>query len=83
MLDRQFTALAPNRSCAADFTYVWTVQGWLYVAVVLDRYSRRTVGWSMRSQKTADLVTDAEDGAVATRQAPANLCVSPIAAANT
>jgi putative transposase len=59
LLDRQFGAMAPNCKWAADFTYVWTAQGWLYVAVVLDLYSRRVVGWSMQSQMTAQLVTDA------------------------
>jgi len=43
----------------ADFTYLWTAEGWLYVAVVLDLYSRRVVGWSMQSSMTAQLVTDA------------------------
>lgn len=42
-----------------DFTYVWTAEGWLYVAVVLDLYSRRAVGWSMSSSMTAQLVIDA------------------------
>ena len=58
-LDRQFTADAPNRKWAADFTYIWTAEGWLYVAVVLDLYSRRVVGWSMSSSMTAELVTNA------------------------
>jgi putative transposase len=43
----------------ADFTYIWTAEGWLYVAVVIDLYSRRVVGWSMRADMTAQLVTDA------------------------
>ena len=43
----------------ADFTYVWTAEGWLYVAVVLDLYSRHTVGSSMSSSMTAQLVIDA------------------------
>ncbi len=59
ILDRQFHAPAPNCRWAADFTYVWTLQGWLYVAVVLDLFSRRIVGWSMRAEMTADLVSDA------------------------
>jgi putative transposase len=59
LLDRQFHAPAPNCRWVADFTYIWTVQGWLYVAVVLDLFSRRIVGWSMRSAMTADLVSDA------------------------
>ena len=38
---------APNRKWIADFTYVWTAEGWLYVAAVIDLFSRRVVGWSM------------------------------------
>ena len=43
----------------ADFTYIWTAEGWLYVAVVIDLFSRRVVGWSMSAEMTAQLVTDA------------------------
>jgi len=46
LLDRQFEATAPDQKWAADFTYVWTGEGWLFVAVVLDLYSRRAVGSS-------------------------------------
>ncbi len=49
----------PNRKWIADFTYVWTAEGWLYVAAVIDLFSRRVVGWSMRAAMTAQLVTDA------------------------
>lgn len=59
LLDRQFEAAGPNQKWAADFTYLWTGEGWLYIAVVLDLYSRKIVGWSMQSQMTAQLVTDA------------------------
>ena len=59
VLDRQFEAPAPNRKWVADFTYVWTAEGWLYVAAVLDLFSRRVVGWSMSATMTAQLVTDA------------------------
>jgi putative transposase len=59
VLDRQFAASAPNQKWVADFTYIWTAEGWLYVAVVLDLYSRRVVGWSMQTQMTSQLVTDA------------------------
>lgn len=58
-LDRDFTAAAPNQKWVADFTYVWTHEGWLYVAVVLDLFSRRVVGWAMQSAMTSQLVTDA------------------------
>ena len=59
VLDRQFTARAPNQKWVADFTYIWTAEGWLYVAAVLDLFSRRVVGWSMSATMTAQLVTDA------------------------
>ena len=59
VLDRSFEAPAPNRKWIADFTYVWTAEGWLYVAAVVDLFSRRVVGWSMSTAMTAQLVTDA------------------------
>jgi putative transposase len=59
VLDRDFTATAPNQKWVADFTYLWTQEGWLYLAVVLDLFSRRVVGWSMQTTMTAQLVTDA------------------------
>jgi putative transposase len=59
MLDRSFQAPAPNRKWIADFTYIWTGEGWLYVAAVVDLFSRRVVGWSMSATMTAQLVTDA------------------------
>jgi putative transposase len=58
-LDRDFQADRPNAKWVADFTYVWTAEGWLYVAVVLDLFSRRIVGWSMRADMTSELVTGA------------------------
>ena len=59
VLERQFDAAAVNRKWVADFTYLWTAEGWLYVATVMDLFSRRIVGWSMSGQMTAQLVTDA------------------------
>lgn len=59
VLDRQFTADRPNQKWIADFTYIWTAEGWLYVAAVIDLFSRRVVGWSMKAEMTAQLVTDA------------------------
>jgi transposase InsO family protein len=58
-LDRDFTATGPNQKWVADFAYVWTSEGWLDVATVIDLFSRRIVGWSMKARMTADLVTDA------------------------
>jgi putative transposase len=59
LLERQFEATGPNQKWAADFTYAWTGEGWLFIAVVLDLYSRRIVGWSMQPTMTAQLVMDA------------------------
>jgi putative transposase len=59
ILDRQFAAESPNQKWVADFTYIWTVEGWLYLAAVIDLFSRRVVGWSMKADMTAQLVTDA------------------------
>jgi putative transposase len=59
LLDRQFTAELADQEWIADFTYVWTTEGWLYVAAVIDLFSRRVVGWSMQAEMTAGLVTDA------------------------
>lgn len=58
-LERNFAASAPKRNRAADFTYVWTGEGWLFVAVVVDLYSRLGVGWSMQPTMSAQLVLDA------------------------
>ncbi len=73
VLDRQFEADAPNQKWVADFTYIWTAEGWLYVAVVLDLYSRRIVGWSMQSSMTSQLVADALMMAVWRRGKPVEL----------
>ena len=73
LLDRQFVADAPNKKWVADFTYIWTAEGWLYVAVVLDLYSRRVVGWSMQSSMTSQLVIDALMMAIWRRGKPESL----------
>lgn len=59
ILDREFEAVEPNRSWVTDFTYVRTHEGWLYLTIVLDLFSRQVVGWSMKSNPRADLVIDA------------------------
>ena len=73
VLERQFEASAPNRKWVADFTYVWTAEGWLYVAAVLDLFSRSVVGWSMSAAMTAELVTDALVMAIWRRGRPREL----------
>ena len=59
LLDRNVQADRPNQKWLADFTTIWTAEGWLYVAAVIDLFSRRVVGWSMQASMTANLVTDA------------------------
>ena len=59
LLARQFAAEQPNQKWIADFTYIWTAEGWLYVSAVIDLFSRRVVGWSMSAGMTAQLVADA------------------------
>ena len=59
LLDRKFTVNQPDRVYVGDITYVWTQEGWLYLAVVLDLFSRQVVGWSMSQRMTRELVKDA------------------------
>src|SRR5438477_5571299 len=70
-LARDFTAPARNRKWLADITYVPTAQGWLYLAAVLDCFSRKIVGWSMADHMETDLVSDAMKMALLQRQPPA------------
>jgi len=73
LLDRQFDATSPNQRWVSDFTYIWTAEGWLYLAAVLDLYSRRIVGWSMSASMTAQLVIDALMMAIWRRGKPVSL----------
>jgi transposase InsO family protein len=59
LLDRNFTPAAPNQVWTSDITYLWTDEGWLYLAIVLDLFNREVVGWSLKPRMTADIVTDA------------------------
>ena len=58
-LDRQFTVHEPDRAWVTDITYIRTWQGWLYLAVVVDLYSRKVVGWSMKPSLAKEIVLDA------------------------
>jgi putative transposase len=58
-LNRQFTVARPNQAYASDITYIWTQEGWLYLAVVIDLFSRKIIGWSMSSRMKASLACDA------------------------
>jgi len=59
LLDRHFTPAAPNQVWTSDITYLWTNEGWLYLAIVLDLFNREVIGWSLKPRMTADIVTDA------------------------
>ena len=75
VLERDFTAPGPNQKWVADFTYIWTGEGWLFLAIVLDLFSRRVVGWSMQPSMTAQLVLDALMMALWRRNKPSELLV--------
>lgn len=57
-LQRQFDPASPDQSWVTDSTYIRTHEGWLYLAVVVDLFSQRVIGWSMQSRITKDLVLD-------------------------
>ena len=67
-MERNFTPEAPDRLWVADITYVRTWEGWLYLAFVLDTYSRKVVGWSMSNSLRTELVVDALNMAIYTRR---------------
>lgn len=70
MLDRDFTADMPNQIWAGDISYVWTREGWLSLAVILDLHSRRVIGWAVCNRMKRDLAIRASKMAVAFRQPP-------------
>jgi putative transposase len=72
-LNRQFTVTHPNRVWAGDLTYVWTTEGWLYLAVVIDLYSRFVIGWAMGSRLTVELAEQALTMALVNRTPRAGL----------
>jgi len=59
LLQRDFAASKPNEAWASDITYIWTTEGWIYLAVILDLFSRQVVGWSMSNRMTKKLVMNA------------------------
>jgi putative transposase len=75
LIEQKFSAAAPNRLWTSDITYIWTREGWLYLAVILDAHSRRIVGWAMRDRMTDTLVIDAFRQAQRHRQPPSGLIV--------
>lgn len=75
LVKRDFTATVPDKVWTSDITFIWTRQGWLYLAVFLDVYSRRIVGWAMKRRMTDQLVIDALKQAHRHRKAPEGLIV--------
>jgi putative transposase len=73
LLDRDFSAVAPNTKWVTDITGVWTAEGWLFVAVVLDLFSRLVVGWAMAAHRDAQLVEQALQMALLRRHPAAGL----------
>jgi transposase InsO family protein len=78
-LQRQFTVSQPNRVWAGDITYVWTLEGWLYLAVLLDLYSRSVIGWAMGPRLTGDLTEQALQWRSPLASPLRGSCITPIA----
>ena len=68
LLDQNFAAAAPDRKWACDLTYIWTEEGWLYLSVVIDLFSRRVIGWSMSDHLRGEGVAQALAMALAVRR---------------
>ncbi len=75
LLAQDFSATAPNQKWVCDITYLWTGEGWLYLAVVLDLFSRMVVGWAMDKRMKEDLVCDALQMALWRRHMPKGVMV--------
>jgi transposase InsO family protein len=73
VLERNFTAPLPNTAWVTDVTYVWTREGWLYLAVILDLFSRRVVGWAVSANNDRALAMSALDRATSARTPAAGL----------
>jgi transposase InsO family protein len=68
LLNQNFRVNSPNEVWVSDITYISTYEGWLYLAVILDLYSRKIVGWSMSNRITSQLVIDAIENAILDRK---------------
>jgi len=75
LLEQNFEAEAPNQKWVSDITYLWTDEGWLYLAVVLDLHSRLVVGWAMAERMTSKLVCDALTMALWRRKRPSGVII--------
>jgi putative transposase len=68
LLAQDFSATAPDQKWAADISYIWTAEGWLYLALVIDLFSRRIIGWAMSGRMEKGLAVTALRKALAMRQ---------------
>jgi transposase InsO family protein len=73
VLDQDFAAAGPNEKWGVDISYVWTAEGWLYLAIVLDLFSRRIIGWAVSDRLKKDLALNALRRAIAIRRPPKGL----------
>jgi transposase InsO family protein len=73
LLGQRFTATAPNQAWVGDITYIWTAEGWCYLAVLIDLYSRRVVGWALRKSLNRELAIAALLHALTCRKPPPGL----------
>ena len=73
LLDQDFACDGPDQKWGADISYIWTAEGWLYLAIVLDLYSRRIVGWAVSDRLKKDLAITALTRAISTRRPPPGL----------
>jgi putative transposase len=72
-LNRNFVADKPNQSWVADITYIYTKEGWIYLSTIMDLYSRKIIGWSMKNRITLDLVIEALNMAIKQRKSSRGL----------
>lgn len=75
LLKQNFAAEKPNTVWVSDITYIWTLEGWLYLAVILDLYSRQIVGWAMSDRLTSDFVVKALYQAIGHRRPPSGCII--------
>lgn len=72
LLEQQFSMTRPNQAWSSDITYIWTVEGWLYLAAVKDLYTKQVVGYSLNERMTAQLVCNALNMAIHNQNQPKN-----------
>lgn len=75
LLEQDFSATAPKQKWVGDITYMATGEGWLYLAVLIDLYSRKVISWAMSERMTADLVGDVRQMALWSRKMPKGVIV--------